>query len=411
MQLSPFSPKAIDFIDTDPAQDKFFTLLEGSIRSGKTWAMNAKILNKLIRYKVNGIRVLIGNSKASVYNNILRDLFNLVGKKNYRYNQQSGQLWLYGHEWLVIGVSNEGSERAIRGMTAGIIVWDEVTQAPKNVFDMAMSRLSPDGARFYGTTNPDTPLHYLLTDYLENENFNYRVRRIRFSLEDNYSLAEETRSGLRNMYTGLFYRRFILAEWVTGEGAIYRDVLADDVWFTDADRPVGLLGAGGSVARYIGVDYGTSNACVFLDVYDDGKTLWQLREYYWDSRKQFRQKTDQEYADDFEEFLGPNSSNVIVVIDPSAASFKLELQRRGYVVKEAKNDVMEGIRILSSLLALKRYRIHVSCIHTRDEMMAYSWDKKATNRGEEAPVKVADHTCDAARYVPITMLPKWRIAA
>ena len=36
---------------------------------------------------------------------------------------------------------------------------------------------------------------------------------------------------------------------------------------------------------------------VFLDIYDDGTTLWVANEYYYDSRKERRQKTDELYAE------------------------------------------------------------------------------------------------------------------
>ena len=408
--LAPFSPKAKAFFSTPPEQDTFFTLLEGQVRSGKTWAMMVKIL-VLNKYKVAGQKVLIGNSKETVRRNVLNDLFNFVGKKNYTYNSQTGQLSLYGVPWLVVGVSNEGSERAIRGMTAGVIVWDELTQAPQNVFEMALSRLSPEGSRFYATTNPDSPLHYLMVDWLANPEKQHLITRIAFTLDDNFSMSEAKRSEIRSLFKGVFYQRNILGLWVIAEGAIYRDVLTDEVWFDDTTRPVGLLGQGGHVARYIGVDVGTVNPTVFLDVYDDGQTLWQDREHYYDSRKEMRQKTDSEHADDLIAFIG-NSLGAIVVVDPSAASFIAELHKRGIYTKKANNDVLDGIRHFSTMLGNRRYRIHAqNCPHTRDELSVYAWDEKAAARGEEKPIKEADHTADAARYVAKTMIPVWRTAA
>jgi PBSX family phage terminase large subunit len=408
MPLAPFSVKAKTFFQRDPAEDKFFTLLEGSVRSGKTWAMMVKILS-LNFYKVRGQRVLIGNSKESIRRNVLVDLATFVGKKNYRINMQSGQMWLYGVEWLVIGVSNEGSERAIRGMTAGIIVWDEVTQAPKNVFDMAMSRLSPEGARFYGTTNPGTPYHYLLTDYLEHKDFIQRVERIKFNLEDNLSLSEETRQRFRSMFHGVFYQRNILGLWVIAEGAIYRDSMSDELFYDDDTRPIGLLGSGGYVDRFVPIDYGTANQTVFLDVIDDGKTYWVNDEWVWDSRVENLQKTDKQYADELEEWL-TDKRGALVIVDPSAASFKVEMTQRGIYHCDAVNDVLDGIRTVSSLLAQRKIRIHKRCTMLTMQLQSYSWDEKAAKRGEEKPLKENDHTVDAIRYGMHTRVPEWRIA-
>jgi PBSX family phage terminase large subunit len=407
--LAPFSPKAKAFFKRNPAEDKFFTLLEGSVRSGKTWAMMVKILT-LNKYKVGGQRVLIGNSKEAVRRNVLVDLATFVGKKNFRLNMNSGQLWIYGVEWLVVGVNNEGSERAIRGMTAGIIVWDEVTLAPKNVFDMAMSRLSPEGSRFYGTTNPDNPYHYLLTDYLENKDFAHQVERIPFTLEDNYSLSEATRQRYRTMYKGVFYLRYILGKWVIAEGAIYKDALSDETYYDDDSRPIGLLGQGGYVDRIIPIDYGTANQTVFLDVIDDGTIYWVNDEYVWDSRKENRQKTNAEYAEDLKNWIA-DKRGANIIIDPSAASFKTDLTAAGIRHMDAINDVLEGIRTVSSLLALRKIRIHKRCANLRKQMETYAWDDKAAKRGEEKPVKAEDHGPDALRYFAQTKVPPWRLTA
>jgi hypothetical protein len=95
--------------------------------------------------------------------------------------------------------------------------------------------------------------------------------------------------------------------------------------------------------------WNSANPMVFLDIYDDGKIYWVAREYYWDSAAQMRQKTDAEYADDLAAFIGADR-NAIVIIDPSAASFKAEMSKRRIWHVDADNDVNEGIRIVSMLL-------------------------------------------------------------
>lgn len=147
---------------------------------------------------------------------------------------------------------------------------------------------------------------------------------------------------------------------------------------------------------------------VFLDIYDDGDHIWIPNMYYWDSRKEQRQKTDKEYGDDLERFVG-NELPDMVVIDPSAASFKLECQGRGFRVKDADNSVNDGIRLVAKLLT--QGKIHISrndCKPMIEEFQAYVWDEQAARRGEEKPVKQQDHALDSLRYFCMTILPKWR---
>ena len=195
------------------------------------------------------------------------------------------------------------------------------------------------------------------------------------------------------------------------EGLIYT-MCTDENYYTDEERPIALK----SIAqKYITVDYGTTNPCVFLEIWDDGETVWVDREYRWDSRSEEArrtgnpQKTDAQYADDMAEFMGSRPEDqCTVVVDPSAASFITELRGRGFYVKAAENEVLDGIRVTATLFARKNLMINKSCAGLRSELQSYVWDDKATERGEEKPVKQLDHGPDALRYYCFTVLPKWR---
>ena len=133
-----------------------------------------------------------------------------------------------------------------------------------------------------------------------------------------------------------------------------------------------------------------------------------MREYYWDSTVQMREKTDAEYADDLVEFIGPQR-DAKVIIDPSAASFKAEIMKRGIWHVDADNEVNEGIRIVSTILNQRLVRFcRQTAQNTIKEMQTYSWDSKATQRGEEEPLKIHDHGPDAFRYFAKTEVPYWR---
>jgi PBSX family phage terminase large subunit len=400
-----FGLRAERFAMRPPRDDWPINILEGAVRSGKTFCLHPKTLY-CCDYNVGGRKIITGVSKQSIYNNVLLDLFEVVGARNYSYNRMSGRLKLFNSEWLIIGAKDERSERYIRGMTVGVAICDEVSLMPQSFFQMLLSRMSPPG-----TTNPDNPYHWLKAEYLDNSEL--RSKRIlwsdHFAMADNPNLTAEFVEAQKRLYTGFFHKRFIEGLWVMAEGAIYKDSWSEELLYDLRDEPVGLRAEGGHQQRIIAIDYGTTNPMVFLDIYDDGKLFWVTREYYWNSVLEMRQKTDAEYADDLLAFIGPRY-NAKVIIDPSAASFKAEMIKRGIWHADAEDDVNEGIRVSSMILNQRLVRFcRQTTVRTVQEMQTYAWDTKAAQHGEEKPLKHHDHGPDAFRYFAKTEVPYWRL--
>ncbi len=388
--------------------DSFINLLDGAVRSGKTVAMWPKILYAC-RYPVQGWNVIAGVSKASIYRNILHDIFNLVGSSRYTYNAQTGLLKLCGSDWMVIGAGDEGSEKSVRGLTARTAFVDELTKVPQSFYHMLISRLSHDGARFYATTNPDTPSHWVKTDVIDNEG----LRRsgdlfyMQCTMADNPNLSESYIEKMKRQYKGAFYKRFIEGLWVTSEGAIYGDYWSDDLLYDDL--PARCLNP---EDHAVGLDYGTVNPLAAIEALDDGETVWLEREYYYDSAKEQRQLTDDEYVQKLGRWIAESrirDAHPRIVIDPSAASFRAACVSQGWWVKDADNDVIEGIKLVSSVMAQRKIQINRRCENTIRELRNYAWDERAAKRGEEKPLKVNDHECDAVRYVSRDIFKPWRV--
>ena len=415
-----YGPRLERFALRPPEFDAKLNLLIGSVRSGKTWALHPKIM-ALCAYPVQGRRLLTGVSKASIKTNVLTDLFDLIGADNYKFNNQSGELRLFKSDWIVAGARDEGAEKYLRGATIGCAVCDEVVLMPQSYWHMLLSRLSPPGSRLYGSTNTDSPYHWLKTDYLDNE----ELRRDKliwaetFTMSDNPNLDPSYVESQKKMYTGVFYRRMIAGEWAMASGAVYAGAWTDANLYDDRTRPRGLYSRGGTEGfqdHIITIDYGTHNPTVFLDWLDDSRVSWCDNEYYWDSVKEMRQKTDGELADDLEKFIKESNCPLDpkIIVDPSAASFKAELSRRGMFVIDADNDVMTyGIKRTASVLHSKKIRFHrVRCSHCPPEMQSYSWDKKKADNGAEQVIKKNDHCPDAVRYyVNEVYQYDWRLAA
>ena len=269
---------------------------------------------------------------------------------------------------------------------------------PESFVNQATGRCSVEGSKYWFNCNPDSPEHWFKKNWLDKAD-EKNLLHLHFVLEDNLSLAQEIIDRYKSMYYGVFYKRFILGLWAVAEGVIY-DMFDDDNIYTDGERNPNIY-----YRRYVSIDYGTINPMVFIECFDDGRNFWIEREYYYDSKKEGKQKTDADYIKDFETFCGEKRPDY-VIIDPSAASFKLELRNHGYRVKDANNDVLNGIRLVASLFGSKRLKIHQRCKNGISEIRSYVWDEKARMQGKEKPLKEFDHFADCCRYLSSTMIKR-----
>lgn len=393
------------FISRHPREDATINILSGSVRSSKTWTVNAKLLKWLVSgFWPGGVGLITGHSRMSVRTNILNDILSWTHTKKHKphYSIGSGMLTIFGRQFLVLGASDDTAERRIKGSTVGLWIADEATLYPESFWNMAVSRLSLPLSRCYATTNPAGPYHYLKKDWMDNENKikNREVWSDTFTLDDNPNITDEKKESFKRMFSGVFYRRNILGEWVIAEGAIYRDVIGPHTFYNDSTRPPALLSQHGHVDRWVSIDVGTINAMAMLEFFDDGEVVWVEKEYYWSSPDQGVQKTNAEYCKDFLHVFcrSYNPTNwPVAIVDPSAASFKAELNQAGVGVLNAENDVLEGIRKVSTMFAKRKVRIHERCVNLKRELETYAWDERAAKLGiGERPIKVNDHACFVA---------------
>ncbi len=370
----------------------------GPVRSGKSIASLLRWLDYIDRDSPAGDLFMIGKTVFALKRNILSPMAEYLGS-DYHYSSGEGVVKLWGRTIHVIGANDERAEEKIRGSTSAGTYCDEVALYPEGFFKMATSRMSLHGSKMFGTTNPDAPTHWLKRDYI-NRGKDVNCRSFHWGIDANPFLDVEYRDAIKAEYTGLWKKRFIDGLWVLAEGAIY------DMF--DEKRHV-ITAAPLKPDYYIvGIDYATGNPTCFVLMgvhYRHGRRpiAWAEREYYWDSKKTNRQKTDSEYAEDLKFFLEQRSIKKKVVtaiyVDPSAASFKRECEKQGIgAIMDADNDVLNGIRTVGTMLHQDRYTIMAGCTQTIEDYGAYVWDSKKQRKGEDAPVKSNDHTKDAERY-------------
>jgi len=344
-----------------------------------------------------------GESTDSLYRNVIEDFIRILGPTKAKYIQSAkgGPQFIIknGKEEKVCycrGTAKANNEADIRGLTIGGWYADEVTLHHETFVKQAINRMSLEGARAFWTTNPDNPFHFIKVEFMDKaKEKGYKLWH--FTLDDNLTLSEEYKENLKKAYSGLWYKRFIEGLWILAEGVIYDMFSKEEHVISAAPR---------GFERYIiGVDYGTGNPTVFLKIGILKGNYYVLDEYYYSGRETGFQKTDGEYADDFQKFI-KGLSGYTIYIDPSAASFIVELKKRGIKVKKANNSVLDGIRTVGNLLSRGKLFVLQNCKRTIEEFSVYSWDPKAAQKGEDKPLKEHDHAMDALRYAVFSEVDK-----
>ena len=398
VEWKPFSPKALDFIENSDAR---LNIAHGAVRSSKTISGTVRWLDYMVSGPPGDLAML-GRTIATLQRNVINDLLDIVGPKNYKWiNRQQGELRILDRRIYCFGANNEDAESKIRGATFAGALCDEVNLYPKSVFNQLMARLSIEGAKCFCNCNPDSPYHWFYTDYIQNEEIEDK-KIWKFLMSDNLSLSQEYIKSLSQMYTGVWYERMILGNWVAAEGRIY-DMFEPSVHMIDTMQYIRTSNVHPNAIRWlVGCDYGTSTVMSWgLYAKMPNGVFLKVKEFYYDARVRKVQKTDGEFLEMFIQWLDGLVPHA-VYCDPSAASWKVLLMRNGFRVQNADNDVINGIRHVSTMLQGSKYFMDYSCKNTELEYNSYVWNPDAQRTGVDKPVKEHDHTCDTDRYVLYT---------
>ncbi len=354
----------------------------GAVSSGKTFA-SILVLWDLLQHGPPGDVMILGVSRPTIQRNVLNELYSLLGSTGP--STKTTETRLYGRNVYFVGAHDESAVRVIQGATLALAYVDEATCIPYPVFKMLESRLRVPGAQLLATCNPEGPAHWLKKEFIDtSEERGYKFWN--FSLDDNPSLNDEYKNRIKASYTGMWYNRYILGLWSAAHGLVYDSFDHLNIYEHPTHNPNYYI---------VGVDYGTTNATAAVLCAISPTTWPQIRveeEYYYDSAKKGRSKTDAEYADDLKAFCGYRNVKAIYV-DPAAASLKIALQRLNLPVVDANNDVLLGIKHTSKFIAQKNVVIHKGCTTLIEHIQSYSWDPKAADRGEDKPLKKQDHIC------------------
>ncbi len=342
---------------------------------------------------------ICGKTIQSLRRNVLSEILPRLSGLGFGWKEKRSENLLtvtfHGREnrFYIFGGRDESSASLIQGITFAGVLLDEVALMPRSFVEQACARCSVTGSRIWFNCNPAGSNHWFYKNWILPAN-EKNTLRLHFTMEDNPSLSDRIRQRYERLYTGVFYRRFILGQWAQAEGRVY------DFFGPEMVRPVP---GGGFTKWYISCDYGTVNP-TSMGLWGLRDGVWyRVKEFYFSSRDAQRQMTDEEYAAAMENLAG-NREITAVIVDPSAASFMEALRRKGWRVQKADNDVLSGIRLTSDALKDGRIVICEGCGDCIREMDEYVWD--LGSGAKDRVKKEHDHAMDDMRYFVSTVLGK-----
>lgn len=389
-----------------------YTLWDGAIRSGKT-IISLIAFTHWLHTAPKGPIAILGKTRTTIIRNVLDTLTMIAPKAIGHYSLTSDRVRIMNRWVWIIGANDAQAETKLRGLTLAGAYVDETTLLPEAMFVQLLGRLSIPNARLFATTNPDSPAHWLKTNYIDRIHTLNGWGFWHFTMDDNPGLTPEYIAAKKKEFTGLWYRRFIQGEWVSAEGAIY------DMWDpTQHVIPWETLPPMTDMYA-LGIDYGTQNptAALILAHGQDG-ILYFVDEWRLDSTNRGHHTwTDTQQSRALLNWLKntphtPHDDKMMprrIIIDPAAASFKVQLRQDGaWGLTDANNDVLYGIRLMANMLTNQHLKISSRCTGLISETPGYSWDPKAQAAGKDKPIKINDHSLDAARYSLATTERLWR---
>lgn len=379
----------------------------GAVRSGKSHMAVQYIIPQGLRERhgKKGINLILGASKENIERNVLEPMRQIWGASMVSEIDSRNRASIFGEKVYCIGAEKMNQVSKIRGSEIKFCYVDEIVDINKEVFEMLKSRLSLPYSVCHAAANPSYPTHFI-KEFIDSAENGVDIYSQEYTIYDNPFLPIEYVRSLEAEYAGtVYFLRYILGKWARAEGLIFPMFL----------EALAEVPNGEAEDLALSVDYGTQNPFAAIAWKKKGGIWYAEREYYHSGRKTGKQKTDDEYATDLEDFMVyeiedyrtrleasrrepnvPMPSKIQLIVDPSAASFIALMKKKDWCkVVKANNDVEDGIRETASAMKRGLIKISTSMPEWRREVEGYVWDDKVE---EDKPVKENDHLMDATRY-------------
>lgn len=385
-----FSPKQAAFVRAMKRDElSRINILEGSVRSGKTWITLVVWALWVATMPQDAQYLMVAKTMTSLKRNCLDLLQSLIGEKNFKYNTSSKEAVLFGRTVYLEGVNDSRAESKIRGMTLQGAYCDELTLFQEDFFVMLLSRLSMSGAKLFGSTNPDTPGHWLNVKYLKRGD-ELDIYQQKFLIDDNPYLDAEYIENLKKEYTGVFYKRFILGEWVVADGLCYQQFADNpEKWLRDEpDEGMQFIS--------VGVDFGGNRSLttfVATAFYPNFSKIGIIKDHHIAGRKGDidGDRLNREFIRFVKELQAEYKAPVRYCFADSAEQYLITglakaTREAGLSISigdSVKTEIVTRIICMNTLLNTNRVFFLRRCGLVIDGMRSAAWDAKAAEKGQD----------------------------
>ena len=390
-RFRPFSKKQRKVLNwwcrSSPVRDHNGIIADGAIRSGKSVAMSLSfVIWAMSEFEACNF-AMCGKTIGSFRRNVLFWLKLMLRSRGYSVSEQRtenlvvvrrGNLENY---FYVFGGKDERSQDLIQGITLAGVFFDEVALMPESFVNQATGRCSVDGSKFWFNCNPGSPAHWFKTGWIDKR-ADKRLLYLHFTMDDNLSLSEAVKERYRSTYTGVFFKRYILGEWKSADGVIYRQFADDPERFildeVPADIIVGTMGLdfGGNGSAHAGCLVGITRgyrSIVILDEYyrkeviDPGTLTGDVCGFVQRSQAQVRAASI--WCDSAE-------TTLIKGIRTEVFARHIPVEVRN----ARKGEIIDRIRLCDMLMSQGRFFILRRCRHTIAALSEAVWDGKSPTR-------------------------------
>lgn len=387
------TPKQAEVLHTYLTKPFKIMILNGAVRSGKTYIDNVLFLYELKRVaKLAAVKndkhpqfILAGATSNSIYTNVLAELSRQFGID--LRPDRHGHYHLFGVDITPVYTKSKSGLAGARGFTSYGAYVNEATLANEEVFHEIQNRCSMENSHIICDTNPDIPTHWLKTDFIDNHDPDAGIISYTFTIDDNTFLDPDyVRSLKASTPKGMFYDRAINGLWVTGDGIVYQDFDAKTMVIDDDEIPDGL-------EYYCGVDWGFEHPNPIILLGEDSKgNIYVLKDFtkkhkfidYWVG---IAKNLQNQYG-----------KNLVFWSDSARPDNVNEFQYNGINCINANKNVLPGIECVSSYMATGRFFIAKSCAQgIMNEIYQYAWDENTGMPMKENDVRHNDRL-DAIRY-------------
>jgi len=426
MELSRKQAQVMAWWHSDsPMSHKDGIICDGAIRAGKTMPMSLSfVIWAMCTYEGENF-AMCGKTIQALRRNVLKPLkTNLEQYTRYKIQEHRSENYLTitdgkcSNDFYIFGGKDESSQDLIQGLTLAGIFFDEVALMPESFVNQGTSRCSVEGAKFWFNCNPESPNHYIKTEWIDQV-AEKNLYHIHFVMRDNPSLSEEVLARYERMYKGVFYDRFIKGLWVLASGIIFRYFAEDTAPYLFDDEDI--MDSDGNITQpwsklVIGMDFGGMGS----------KTTMCLMGYIG-RFKEFRLLEEcglplsedidaKKICDTFVEFykmcmetygrvdwILPDSASPTMINSLRSAAIAAGLPSR--VIKGCrKNEISERPKTVDLLFNTGRLKIHKKCKQVIAAISALRWDEKHPGIPEDLNIGNCNDWWDAFCYTMLDFI-------